>query len=80
MYRPVFGLEKFASPILPRAGRWLDFVSAGQTVGLVNAQTLEARLGPLRAGVADADVPFECRVHCQAPAAESPQVSGTDSN
>jgi len=64
MYRPVFSLEKFASPILPRAGRRLDFVRGSQTVGLVNAHTLEARLERLRAGVVHADVPFECRVHC----------------
>jgi hypothetical protein len=43
------------------------FVRGSQTVGFVNAQTLEARLGRLRAGVVDADVAFECRVHARRP-------------
>jgi hypothetical protein len=48
-----------AGPIYARTWRRLNFLRRGQSVGLVNAQTLEARSRRLCTRIVDADVPFE---------------------
>jgi hypothetical protein len=55
------------SPVFARAGRRLDFLWGGQSVGRVNAQTFETRLGCLGAGVIDTDIAFECGVRARPP-------------
>jgi len=52
-----------ASPILPWAGWRQDFLRGIQSVGFVNPEALEARLGRLCAGIVDADVAFESGIH-----------------
>lgn len=59
--------DSLSGPLSART-RWrLDFPRSGQTVGCVNSESLETRLGCLGIRIIDADVVFERRVHARAP-------------